>query len=132
MLLLLFLILSISIGKSELDSGYKNNENNETWTSLKSDLNILRIKEPSYILDRYPLREINDKDHCTRSVKCVPLRNATCFGTKLPYEYTTLDLIPEKTSPLRISVMLKTNIYKFINYKSFILFHRNSYIICKA
>lgn len=30
--------------------------------------------------------------HCVRPAKCEKLKNSTCFGSKLPYAYTSLDL----------------------------------------
>lgn len=30
--------------------------------------------------------------HCVRSGRCEKLKNSTCFGSKLPYQFTSLDL----------------------------------------
>lgn len=85
---LLFLGSSSGV-ENELD----NNGENSTWKDM--DLNPRHIiKDSSYLLDRYPIGE-PPVTNCRRSAKCVPLQKGTCMGTKLPYSFTTLDLIPE-------------------------------------
>lgn len=35
--------------------------------------------------------------HCVRPAKCEKLQNNTCFGSKLPYAFTSLDLTDSRT-----------------------------------
>ncbi|KAK9308463.1 hypothetical protein QLX08_001620 [Tetragonisca angustula] len=83
---------------SDLAHGFAINSNNEndTW---KHDLELSprhRIKDSSYLLDRYPIRELpTDSLNCHRPAKCVEMQRNTCMGTRLSYTTTTLDLIPE-------------------------------------
>lgn len=35
--------------------------------------------------------------HCVRPATCEKLQNSTCFGSKLPYSYTSLALTESKT-----------------------------------
>lgn len=83
---------------SGLDNELNNDGENNTWKSM--DLNPRhRIKDSSYLLDRYPIGELpSDVSNCRRPAKCVPLHKGTCMGTKLPYSFTTLDLIPERVT----------------------------------
>lgn len=104
MLLLLCLAILVPSARLEFDHGYPANSNsdNKTW----SDLSLRhRIKDSSYLLDRYPIGELpTDYAHCKRPAKCVQMSNATCMGTRLPYDTTTLDLIPEYTTQEMIRV----------------------------
>ncbi|XP_072744512.1 protein smoothened isoform X1 [Anoplolepis gracilipes] len=89
------LVHGLSSGlENELDS----NGGNNTWKDM--DLSPRhRIKDSSYLLDRYPIGELPlDDSTCRRFAKCVPLHKSTCMGTKLPYSFTTLDLIPERVT----------------------------------
>ncbi|KZC04568.1 PREDICTED: protein smoothened [Dufourea novaeangliae] len=82
---------------SELSHGFAGNSNdeNKTWNSMELSPRH-RIKDSSYLLDRYPIRELpSDPLNCRRPAKCVELEKNTCMGTRLPYTSTTLDLIPE-------------------------------------
>ncbi|XP_006616295.1 protein smoothened [Apis dorsata] len=83
---------------SELTHAFATNLNgeNETW---KQSLELSprdRIKDSSYLLGRYPIRELpSDSFNCHRHAKCVEMQKNTCMGTRLPYSTTTLELIPE-------------------------------------
>ncbi|XP_011168760.2 protein smoothened isoform X2 [Solenopsis invicta] len=81
----------------ELEHGFiaKGDSKNSTWKDR--DLSLThRFKDPNYLLDRYPMGELSpDISTCLRPAKCIPLSKNTCMGTKLPYTFTTLDLIPE-------------------------------------
>ncbi|KAJ8680193.1 hypothetical protein QAD02_015980 [Eretmocerus hayati] len=82
---------------SELEHSYQGNSNsdNNTWP----DLNIRqRIKDTSYLIDRYPLYELPVNVDCKRPAKCITMNDTTCMGTRLPYSTTTLDIIPEPTT----------------------------------
>ncbi|XP_076232442.1 smoothened, frizzled class receptor isoform X2 [Calliopsis andreniformis] len=97
MLLLIFCFLIFHRASSELTHGFAGNSNgeNETWKSLELSPRQ-RIKDSSYLLDRYPIRELpSDPLNCRRPAKCVEMQRSTCMGTRLPYTTTTLDLIPE-------------------------------------
>lgn len=97
MLLLVYCFLIIYQASSELTHGFAGNSNgeNKTWKSLELSP-IHRIKDSSYLLDRYPIRELpSDSLNCRRPAKCVEMQKSTCMGTRLPYTTTTLDLIPE-------------------------------------
>lgn len=90
----------------ELEHGSIANDNDENSTTNQHiasedvDLNRHRIKDPNYLLERYPIGELSpDISSCRRVAKCVPLSRNTCMGTKLPYTFTTLDLIPERVTP---------------------------------
>lgn len=83
---------------STLENELNNDGENITWKDM--DLSPRhRIKDSSYLLDRYPIGELPlDVSTCRRPAKCVPLHKSTCMGTKLPYSFTTLDLIPERVT----------------------------------
>lgn len=91
---------------AELTHGFVGNSNgeNETWKNLELSPRH-RIKDSSYILDRYSIRELpSDPLNCRRPAKCVEMQKGTCMGTKLPYTTTTLDLIPEHVTQDDIEV----------------------------
>lgn len=88
MILLLCLAILVPSARLELDHSYTagGNNDNKTW----SDLGLRhRIKDPSFMLDP------TDYQHCKRPAKCVKMINTTCMGTTLPYDTTSLDLMPE-------------------------------------
>jgi len=94
-LLILCCLLLCNGSSLELEHEFAVNDDddNSTW----KDLSRHRIKDPNYkLLDRYPIGELIPISTCRRSAKCVPLSKNTCMGTKLPYTFTTLDLIPER------------------------------------
>ncbi|XP_012247281.1 protein smoothened isoform X2 [Bombus impatiens] len=97
-LLLIYYFLILHRASSELAHGFptNSNSNNETW---KHGLELSprhRIKDSTYLLDRYPMRELPpDSLNCHRAAKCVEMQRSTCMGTRLSYTTTTLDLIPE-------------------------------------
>lgn len=97
-LLLIYYFLIFHRVSSELAHGFptNSNSNNETW---KHGLELSprhRIKDSTYLLDRYPMRELPpDSLNCHRAAKCVEMQRSTCMGTRLSYTTTTLDLIPE-------------------------------------
>ncbi|XP_043509886.1 protein smoothened isoform X2 [Frieseomelitta varia] len=97
-LLLICCFLIFRRVSSDLAHRFAINSNNEndTW---KHDLELSarhRIKDSSYLLDRYPIRELpTDSLNCHRPAKCVEMQRNTCMGTRLSYTTTTLDLIPE-------------------------------------
>ncbi|XP_060811636.1 protein smoothened isoform X2 [Bombus pascuorum] len=97
-LLLIYYFLIFHQASSELAHGFptNSNSNNETW---KHGLELSprhRIKDSTYLLDRYPMRELPpDSLNCHRAAKCVEMQRSTCMGTRLSYTTTTLDLIPE-------------------------------------
>ncbi|XP_012176597.1 protein smoothened isoform X2 [Bombus terrestris] len=97
-LLLIYYFLIFHRTSSELAHGFpiNSNSNNETW---KHGLELSprhRIKDSTYLLDRYPMRELPpDSLNCHRAAKCVEMQRSTCMGTRLSYTTTTLDLIPE-------------------------------------
>ncbi|XP_068968555.1 protein smoothened isoform X2 [Bombus flavifrons] len=97
-LLLIYYFLIFHRASSELAHGFptNSNSNNETW---KHGLELSprhRIKDSTYLLDRYPMRELPpDSLNCHRAAKCVEMQRSTCMGTRLSYTTTTLDLIPE-------------------------------------
>ncbi|XP_029176490.1 protein smoothened isoform X2 [Nylanderia fulva] len=97
LLVLCFLLFHGSSSELEHEPNSNNGENN-TW----KDMDLAprhRMKDSSYLLDRYSIRELSpDVLTCRRPVQCVPLQESTCMGTKLPYTSTTLDLIPERVT----------------------------------
>ncbi|KYM89276.1 Protein smoothened [Atta colombica] len=94
-LLLLCCLLFCNGLPLELEHGFATNDDGEN--SMWKDMGRhQRIKDPNYRLDRYPIGELSpDISACRRPAKCVQLSKSTCMGTKLPYTFTTLDLIPE-------------------------------------
>ncbi|XP_033361321.1 protein smoothened isoform X2 [Bombus vosnesenskii] len=100
-LLLIYYFLILHRASSELAHGFptNSNSNNETW---KHGLELSprhRIKDSTYLLDRYPMRELPpDSLNCHRAAKCVEMQRSTCMGTRLSYTTTTLDLIPERVT----------------------------------
>ena len=94
-LLLLCCLLFCNSLPLELEHGFAANDDGENsmWKDMSRHQ---RIKDPNYRLDRYPIDELSpDISACRRPAKCVQLSKSTCMGTKLPYTFTTLDLIPE-------------------------------------
>ncbi|XP_014469043.1 PREDICTED: protein smoothened-like isoform X2 [Dinoponera quadriceps] len=72
--------------------------NNEAENNTGKDMELgprHRIKDSSYLLDRYPIDMSSGDMNCRRPAKCISLHKNTCMGMKLPYTHTTLDLIPE-------------------------------------
>lgn len=105
MILLLFLCCLLLRNGSPLElereSVANDNDENSTMnqhiTSKDVDVNRHRIEDPNYLLERYPIGKLSpDISSCRRFAKCVSLSRNTCMGTKLPYTFTTLDLIPER------------------------------------
>lgn len=107
---------------SELTHAFTTNLNgeNETW---KQSLELSprdRIKDSSYLLGRYPIRELpSDSFNCHRHAKCVEIQKNTCMGTRLPYTTTTLELIPEHITQDIIEVLLLFIFYFIYIYKYF-------------
>ncbi|XP_014234423.1 protein smoothened [Trichogramma pretiosum] len=86
---IIFLFTLTSPVKLELDhiDPTSNNGEANSWTELGPRL------------DRYPVGDLpSNHVHCKKPAKCVRINNATCMGTGLPYDTTTLDLIPEFTT----------------------------------
>ncbi|KAG7209538.1 hypothetical protein KM043_015618 [Ampulex compressa] len=101
MFLLIYCLLILCEVSSELENSFSSNANGENKTWKDIDLSHRhRIKDSSYLLDRYPgIGELPpDSSNCHRSAKCVQMQRSTCMGTRLPYTTTTLDLIPEHTT----------------------------------
>ncbi|KAL0106682.1 hypothetical protein PUN28_015319 [Cardiocondyla obscurior] len=79
----------------EKEHGFAANDNSDNSTWKDMDLSRHIIKDPNYLLERYP--QLSPAiPTCRRAAKCVSLTKSTCMGTKLPYSSTTLDLIPER------------------------------------
>lgn len=81
--------------------------NNETGNNTEKDVDLAprhRIKDSSYLLDRYPINMSSDVMNCSRPAKCISLHKTTCMGMTLPYTHTTLDLIPEHVTQSIIEV----------------------------
>lgn len=116
MLLLVLCCLLLCNGLPlELEHGFaaSDDDENNTWKDV--DLSRRIIKDPSYLLDRYPMGELPpDISTCRRPAKCVPLSKSTCMGTKLPYTFTTLDLISERVTQDIIEVD-KITVYIFFH-----------------
>ena len=103
MILLLCLAALVAPARLDLDhsSGPNLNDDNKSWTDLTPRH---RIKD---MLGRFPLGELpTDFVHCKRSAKCVRMSNATCMGTRLPYDTTTLDLFPGYITQTMIRVRI--------------------------
>ncbi|XP_011695451.1 PREDICTED: protein smoothened isoform X2 [Wasmannia auropunctata] len=103
MILLLFACCLLLCNGSplELEHGFAaGNDGGENGTGKVVDLSRrMKVGESNYLLDRYPIGELSpDTSACRRPAKCVPLIKSTCMGTKLPYAFTTLDLIPERVT----------------------------------
>ncbi|XP_071558096.1 protein smoothened isoform X1 [Temnothorax nylanderi] len=100
LLLILCCLLLRNGSPLELEHGFTANDNGENGTWKDVDLSRHnRIKDPNYLLERYPIGELSpDISACRRPAKCLPLSRNTCMGTKLPYTFTTLDLIPERVT----------------------------------
>ncbi|XP_014468940.1 PREDICTED: protein smoothened-like isoform X4 [Dinoponera quadriceps] len=80
----------------ELEHKFIINNEAENNTGKYMDLGPRqRIKDSNYLLDRYPIDMSSGDMNCRRPAKCIPLQKSICMGMKLPYTYTTLDLIPE-------------------------------------
>lgn len=83
----------------ELSRTFVTNDNGENSTWKDMDLGQSRLKDPNYLLERFPINKLSlDSSNCRRSAKCISLTKNTCMGTKLPYAFTTLDLIPERVT----------------------------------
>ncbi|XP_014203465.1 protein smoothened [Copidosoma floridanum] len=98
MILLLYFATLVPFARPELDHGFgaNNNRDDESWTETSVQH---RIMEPAYLLPRLPLSEFpGDYFHCRRPAKCVHMSNSTCMGTRLPYDTTSMDLIPYYTT----------------------------------
>lgn len=96
-LLLMCLAILVPSARLELDHSYTagGNDDNKTW----SDLGLrYRMKEPNFLMD--PM----DYQHCKKPAKCVKMINTTCLGTVLPYDTTSLDLMPKYTTQEMIMV----------------------------
>lgn len=101
MILLLCLAILVPPARLESDRSYLQNNDNTTWPDLRAHHRI----QDSYLLDRYRMGELpNDYSHCKRPAKCIYVRGNTCMGRKLPYDYTTMDHIPEDTTQAMIEV----------------------------
>ena len=57
-------------------------------------------------------------EYCNRSAKCVPLKNTTCMGIKLPYSHTTLDLVDGLSSQDQAQVIILFSTFIIIQYLS--------------
>lgn len=93
LLVLCCFLFHLSSSKLEREFTAKNNGENNTWKGMELNTQhrkILGLEDSGYLLDRY-----STDITCRRHVKCIPLHKSTCMGTKLPYSFTTLDLIPE-------------------------------------
>ncbi|XP_058807517.1 protein smoothened-like [Phymastichus coffea] len=103
MILLFYLAVLVPSSRLELNNSFETHRlDNTSW----SDYHNIRHKR--YFTDRFGNDEYPaDPANCTRPAKCIPLENATCFGTKLPYDTTTLDLIPEYST----QTMIKERLY---------------------
>lgn len=102
-----------SSSKLEHEYTANNDGENNTWKDMELNTRH-RIEDSSYLLDRYPIGKLPDVSTCRRSAKCIPLNINTCMGTKLPYAFTTLDLIPEPVTQDIIEVN-KIIIYIFFS-----------------
>lgn len=101
MILLFYLAILVPSARLELDHSVGTPRlENKSWSDLG-------IRHKGYFSDRFFEYPAN----CTRPAKCIPLRNATCFGTKLPYDTTTLDLIPEHTTQPMIRVRYQLHMH---------------------
>ncbi|XP_012278979.1 protein smoothened [Orussus abietinus] len=94
---LLIWVLILNGVKSELEHSFGQNTNSENKTWKEAELtHRRRIKDPSYLLDRFTMGELpTDSVDCRRPAKCIQMHHNSCMGTQLPYTTTTLDLIPE-------------------------------------
>lgn len=77
---------------SELEHGITINDDGENITLLDAELNYQHTikRRPDYRMDR-----TSGRDNCIKHAKCIKLNRNICMGTRLPYSYTTLSLIPE-------------------------------------
>lgn len=139
MIFLLVLCCLLFYGSSGLENELNNDGENNTWKSM--DLSPRhRIKDSSYLLDRYPIGELSpDVSTCRRSAKCVPLHKGTCMGTKLPYSFTTLDLIPERMTQdiievdrIIIYILFVLVIFPILSYKVHDIFFKKHTCQLKA
>lgn len=110
---------------SEMVHGFTTNDDSELNSTWKENLGLSsrhRIKDSSYLLDRYPIGELSpDVSTCRRPAKCISLYKGTCMGTKIPYSFTTLDLIPERVTPEIVEVDIRIRM-SYISCVSNILF----------
>ncbi|XP_070156098.1 protein smoothened isoform X4 [Polyergus mexicanus] len=110
---------------SALENELNNDGENITWKDM--DLSPRhRIKDSTYLLERYPLGELPlDVSTCRRPAKCVPLNKGTCMGTKLPYSFTTLDLIPERITQDIIEITFLIDWRSANKYPALVIFYIN-------
>ncbi|XP_001602300.2 protein smoothened isoform X2 [Nasonia vitripennis] len=90
-LLLVCLAILVPSARLELDHSHTGgvNDDNKTWSDLGPRH---RIKDPNFLMD--PM----DYQHCKKPAKCVKMINTTCLGATLPYDTTSLDLMPKYTT----------------------------------
>lgn len=50
-------------------------------------------------------RDYFDSSICLQEASCIPLQNATCFGTSLPYASTSIDLAEDSISQFEVQVI---------------------------
>lgn len=98
------IVLCICVCADAAISDFKPLTSNESPSSTEDESLILEPINgtPDYRINRMrdhyyrPWFDSHDRDHrfiqCVRPAKCVPLKNTTCFGSKLPYTSTSLAL----------------------------------------
>ena len=97
----------------DIGDGVNTNGENKPWENF--DVRP-RLKDPTYLMDRYPLGKIPaESADCRRPAKCIPMQYQTCMGTRLPYTTTTVDLISThmKQDAIRVSFKMSTKFQIF-------------------
>lgn len=116
------------INNTDLYVNDNNNSSNKSYVEEDEELTTEIIKEEAipYIkhseAQRFKLKEDGFLDkalldlnlkYCQRPARCYKLNQSTCFGAKLPYDSSTLDLTDLKTQE---EVEDKLKLYEYLKY----------------
>lgn len=80
------------------------------YRSYNLSIHHSRIKDPTYLYNSqdtlpYLYEYGTNSAQCKRNATCVPLQyDATCLGMQLPYDSTSLDLVPAYATQSLIKV----------------------------
>lgn len=56
------------------------------------------------LVSKHYSRDYFDSSVCLQEAECMPLQNATCFGTSLPYTSTSIALAEDSISQFEVQV----------------------------
>lgn len=109
-------VVSLPTDFSDSKFGFNDGFNDSKWyrdldlihgSSRRYKVNDI-IDNPVFLLDRLSSSDgARSLPHCHRKAICQTLNYTTCLGAKLPYNKTTLDLVPSLVSQEQIMVRTK-------------------------